>query len=425
MDHLLAARFTMAFSLGFHIIFAAVGMVMPFFLALSYYLHLRGGGDEDLALTKIWSRGVAILFATGAVSGTVLSFELGLLWPGFMKHAGAIIGLPFAWEGAAFFLEAIALGLFLYGWKKLTPWTHWACTVVIGVAGLLSGIFVLSANGWMNSPTGFRWLGNRAVDIDPVAAMLNPAWFHQAWHMTVAAFEAVGFGVGGIHAWLYLKKKNALHRRAMEISLGFGVAAALVQPIIGDLSAKWVARHQPVKFAAMESHYDTATGAALHVGGLKIPGLLSWLAEGSTSAEVKGLKDFPQENWPNVSVVHLSFQVMVGLGFFLFGVGVLYVYYKIRKREFPRWLLWLFVFSAPCGWIALEAGWVVTEVGRQPWIIYGVMKTIDAVTPVPGMPYRMVMVIAVYTILVAVVTFLMVRQIRYIDKKSVKELARA
>ncbi|RYZ51822.1 MAG: cytochrome ubiquinol oxidase subunit I, partial [Proteobacteria bacterium] len=186
-DGLLAARSTMAFSLGFHIIFAAIGMVMPFFMATSHFLYLRTGHKSYLSLTKMWSKGVAILFATGAVSGTVLSFELGLLWPGFMKHAGSIIGMPFSWEGTAFFLEAIAIGIFLYGWDKIPRWWHWFSGVMVGVSGLASGIFVVSANSWMNTPAGFDWVNGAAQNVDPVAAMFNKHWFQQSLHMSLAS----------------------------------------------------------------------------------------------------------------------------------------------------------------------------------------------------------------------------------------------
>ena len=210
----MAARLQMAISLGFHIIFACVGMVMPFFMFVSELKWIRTGKEEYLKLAKIWARGVAIFFAVGAVSGTVLSFELGLLWPEFMKHAGSIIGLPFSWEGGVFFLEAIALGLFLYGWKILNKYVHLIAGLFIGIAGVSSGILVISANAWMNSPAGFDWVNGQAVNVDPVKAMFNAAWFSQALHMTIAAFAATGFAVAGIHALFYLRnRKNTIHKK--------------------------------------------------------------------------------------------------------------------------------------------------------------------------------------------------------------------
>ncbi|MBU1822174.1 MAG: cytochrome ubiquinol oxidase subunit I, partial [Bacteroidetes bacterium] len=235
MEDLLAARLQMALSLGFHIIFACIGMTMPVLMAFSEWRWLRTGRQEYLDLAKAWSRGVAMFFAVGAVSGTVLSFELGLLFPGFMRHAGAIIGMPFSWEGTAFFVEAIALGVFLYGWDRLNKWVHWASGVVVGISGILSGIFVVSANAWMNSPAGFTWQNGQAENIDPVAAMFNDAWLSQALHMTLAAFVATAFAVAGVHAFLLLRSPgNVFHRTAVRMALSFGAVAALLQPLSGD-----------------------------------------------------------------------------------------------------------------------------------------------------------------------------------------------
>src|SRR4051812_39320274 len=234
MHDLVAARMQMALSLGFHIVFSCIGMTMPVLMAFSEWRWLRTGKQVYLDVTKAWSKGVAIFFAVGAVSGTVLSFELGLLWPGFMKHAGAIIGMPFSWEGTAFFIEAIAIGIFLYGWDRLNRWMHWLSGIVVGISGVLSGIFVVSANAWMNSPSGFRWVGGKPVDIDPVAAMFNKAWLSQSIHMTLAAFISTGFAVAGVHAWLLLKNRNnTFHAHAMKIAFAFAAVAALLQPLSG------------------------------------------------------------------------------------------------------------------------------------------------------------------------------------------------
>src|SRR5699024_2644863 len=269
MEDLLAARLQMAVSLGFHIIFACIGMAMPFLMAIAEYQWIKTGRQVDQDLAKAWSKGVAIFFATGAVSGTVLSFELGLLWPTFMEHAGPIFGMPFSWEGTAFFVEAIALGLFLYGWDRLRPWTHWAWGLVVGISGVASGIFVVAANAWMNSPAGFDWVGGEAINVDPVAAMFNDAWFSQALHMTLAAFVATGFAVAGLHALLLLKnRKNLFHRKALKIALVVGGLAAILQPISGDYAAKGVAERQPAKLAAMEALFETSQPASLTIGGI-------------------------------------------------------------------------------------------------------------------------------------------------------------
>lgn len=429
MNDLLAARSTMAFSLGFHIIFAAIGMTMPFFMSAAHYFYLKRKNPEYLELTKMWMKGVAIFFAVGAVSGTVLSFELGLLWPGFMKYAGPIIGMPFSWEGTAFFLEAVAIGLFLYGWKRMKPWVHWATGLVIGIAGFTSGIFVVAANGWMNTPAGFDWVNGQAVNIDPVAAMFNKAWLHQTIHMQLAALQAVGFAVAGIHAYLLLKgKARDLHLMALKIALGFGAVASLLQPMAGHFAAQRVAEYQPAKLAAMEGHFKTDTFAPLYIGGIPnvekqimewgipLPGMLSFLAFNDFSAEVKGLDQLPREYWPPVVITHIAFQVMVALGMVLALMGVLFFIY-VMKRRFPVWYLKLLVACIPLGFIAIEAGWIVTEVGRQPWIIYGIMKTKDAVTPIPGVQYHFYLFLVLYIGLGFITAWLLRRQILAAQKK--------
>ena len=253
MEDLTAARMQMGFSLAFHIIFACVGIAMPFLMATAHAMWLKTRKPVYRVLTQSWSKGVAIFFAIGAVSGTILSFELGLLWPTFMEHAGAIIGMPFSWEGAAFFVEAIALGLFLYGWDRIPDLLHWFFGLLVGISGVASAIFVVAANAWMNNPTGFDWVNGEALNIDPWAAMFNDAFWVMGIHMVIGAFQATGFAVGGIHAYLLLRNPNStLHRKAMTIALGIGTIAALAQPLSGHDCAEGVAQRQPIKLAAME-----------------------------------------------------------------------------------------------------------------------------------------------------------------------------
>jgi cytochrome bd ubiquinol oxidase subunit I len=429
MDDLVAARATMGFSLGFHIIFAAIGMTMPFMMSAAHYLYLKKKDTVYLELTKMWMKGVAILFAVGAVSGTVLSFELGLLWPGFMQHAGAIIGMPFSWEGTAFFIEAIAIGLFLYGWKRMRPWVHWFTGLMVGISGFASGIFVVAANAWMNSPAGFDWVDGAAQNVDPVAAMFNRAWFHQSLHMQLGALQAVGCAVGGIHAWLYLRGRAPdLNLKALKIAMLFGATASLLQPFAGHFAGERIAELQPAKLAAIEGHFTTGPRAPLTLGGIpdadtqtmkwgvEIPGLLSLLAHRDINAEVIGLDQFPREDWPPLVITHVAFQVMVGIGTLLAALGVAYFWFR-RKGAFPRWFLWSLVLTAPLGMIAIEAGWIVTEVGRQPWIIYGIMRTKDAVTPVPGMVYHFYLFLVLYLGLAAATVWLLRRQIQTVQKK--------
>lgn len=400
-------------------------------MAVAHYYWLRTNKEVYKNVTKAWSKGVAIFFATGAVSGTVLSFELGLLWPEFMKHAGPIFGMPFSLEGTAFFIEAIALGFFLYGWGRFNRWFHWVTGVVVGISGLVSGILVVAANAWMNSPAGFDFVNGQYLNIDPIKAMFNDAWFSQALHMCVAAFAATGFAVAGIHALMIIRSNNIqFHTKAFKIAAVFGTVAALLQPLSGDISAKDVAKRQPAKLAAMEAHFHTEARAPLVVGGIpdeatgtvkyaiKIPGLLSFMAHGDINAQVQGLDSIPKENHPPVAVTHYAFQIMVGLGMFMMLIAVLYFIGLWKKKQWlqSKWLLKLFVIATPVGFIAVEAGWTVTEVGRQPWIIHGIMRTADAVTPMPGIAYSFYIFTAVYLSLALIVTFMLYRQIKMVGK---------
>ena len=427
MTDFLAARLTMALSLGFHIILASIGMIMPFLMAIAHHRWLRTRDINAYRLTKVWTRGVAIFFATGAVSGTALSFELGVLWPGFMEHAGPIIGMPFSLEGAAFFVEAIALGIYLYGWGRLPPRLHWVAGVIVGFAGLASGILVISANGWMNSPTGFIWENGAAHSIDPWKAFLNDAWATQGSHMLLAAFEAVGFAVAGVHALLIWRgNQDPMHKIALRIALTVGSIAAILQPINGHWAAQDVAVRQPAKLAAMEAHFETSKRADLLIGGIPdeetqtveygihIPGGLSFLAFNDFDAEVIGLDQIPRDEWPPVLVVHLAFQVMVGIGTLLALIGIVSLFGIWRRSPWleDRRLLLGLVATIPMGFIAIEAGWIVTEVGRQPWIIYGIMKTREALTPVPGQVYHLISFGVLYSIIGLSTVWMWSRQVR-------------
>jgi len=426
MSDLLAARSQMAVSLGFHIVFAVLGIGMPALMVVAERRYRKTGDPIYLDLAKRWAKGTAILFAVGAVSGTVLSFELGLLWPSFMEFAGPVIGMPFSLEGFAFFLEAIFIGVYLYGWDRISPRAHLLAGVLVAVSGAASGIFVVIANAWMNAPTGFEVIDGRVANVDPIAGMLNPMAFQQTLHMTLASYAATGFAVGGIHAiLLLLDRQNAFHRRALAIALLVGAPAAVLQPISGDLSARAVAENQPAKLAAMESHFETARRVPLVIGGIpdpdrqetryavRIPGGLSFLAFHDVNAEVKGLMEFPRADWPNVLIVHTAFQVMVGLGTFLALVALWVGILAWRRRDLSdhTWLLRVLAIATPMGFIAIEAGWTVTEVGRQPWVVYNVQRTADAVTPMPGLIVPFLGFTLLYCFLGIIVVWLLYRQI--------------
>jgi cytochrome d ubiquinol oxidase subunit I len=317
MTDLLAARSQMAMSLAFHILFAVAGIGLPALMAIAEYRYIRTGDLVMKELAKRWAKGTAILFAVGAVSGTVLSFELGLLWPRFMEHAGGIIGMPFSLEGLAFFTEAIFLGIYLYAWDRIPPRAHLAAGIVVAVSGALSGAFVVTANAWMNTPTGFTVRDGVITDVDPIAAMLSPAAFTQVVHMTLAAYAAVGFATAGIHAIAILRSTpyRAFHRYAVQAALFMGVPAALLQPLAGDFAARQVAEHQPVKLAAMEAHHRTGP-MALVIGGwpdvesghnrfaVEIPGVMSLLLHGDRNASVPGLDAVPAVDRPLTFTSH-------------------------------------------------------------------------------------------------------------------------
>lgn len=431
MTDLLAARSQMAMSLGFHIIFAVVGIGMPALMAMAEWRWLRTGDPLLKELAKRWAKGTAIMFAVGAVSGTVLSFELGLLWPTFMEHAGGIIGMPFSLEGLAFFTEAIFLGIYLYAWDRIPPRAHLAAGVVVAVSGALSGAFVVTANAWMNTPTGFTLVDGVLTDVDPIAAMLNPAAFTQVLHMTLAAYAATGFATAGIHAIALLRRTphRAFHRYALHIGLFVGVPAALLQPLSGDLSARHLAEHQPVKFAAMEAHHHTGP-APFVIGGwpdpvtgenrfaIEIPGAISLLMTGDASTPIPGLDAVPPEDRPPAGIVHVAFQLMVACGVVMMIVGVWSIWRgrrRLRGIGTPvaddRPYLRALAFTAPLGFVAVEAGWTVTEVGRQPWIIQGVMRTAEAVTPMPGLVVPFLGFTVLYLGLSVAVVWLLYRQI--------------
>ena len=428
MPDLLAARSQMAMSLGFHIVFAVVGIGLPALMVIAEWRWTRTGDAVYLDLAKRWSKGAAILFAVGAVSGTVLSFELGLLWPGFMRFAGSIIGMPFSLEGFAFFTEAIFLGIYLYGWDRVSRGAHLFAGIVVAVSGVLSGIFVVIANAWMNTPAGFEMVAGKAINVRPFMAMANPAAFSETLHMTLAAYAGTGLTVAGIHAVALLRgNRSAFHRLALGIALSLGAPAAILQPLSGDVSARSVAVHQPAKLAALEAHFETQRGAPFHIGGwpdvdkretrwaIRIPHVLSLLAFHDPNAEVKGLDTVPRDEWPPVAIVHIAFQIMVALGTIMALVSVWALWRWWRGRAIDavvddRRLLRALALVTPMGFLAIEAGWTVTEVGRQPWVIHGVLRTADAVTPMPGLVVPFLIFTLLYVLLGAIVVYLLRQQ---------------
>ncbi len=404
----------MAISLGFHILLAVTGMAMPLLMVIAEILWLRSKDSVYLDLAKRWSKGAAILFAVGAVSGTALSFELGLLWPKFMAFSGPIIGLPLSMELYAFFLEAIALGIYLYGWDKVSPRAHVLSGVLVFISGTASAVFIVTANAWMNVPVGFDIVAGTPRNIRPWEAMWNPMAAPQTIHMVIAAFAAVGFIVAGIHAKVLLgEPASSFHRKGFAIAIFVGGLGAFIQPFSGDYCAKSVARFQPVKLAALEGQWNTAHDVGLRIGGIpnprtettpyavEIPYMLSYLATGNPHGEVKGLKAFPSSVRPPVTVTHLAFQTMVALGMGMMAVAGLALLLRLLRRwnPWPRWLMGLIVAASPFGLLAIEAGWITTEVGRQPWIVSGIMRSSEAVTPISSLLAPLIAFTSLYALL--------------------------
>ncbi|MDA0713108.1 MAG: cytochrome ubiquinol oxidase subunit I [bacterium] len=424
MSDLLAARSQMAMSLAFHIIFSVIGIGLPLLMVIAEILHLKTKNNIYLILTKRWAKGAIILFAVGAVSGTVLSFELGLLWPRFMEFAGPIIGMPFSLEGFAFFLEAIFLAIYVFGFDRVGRIAHLFAGIMVVICGTMSGVFIVTANAWMNTPVGFTLENNIITNINPLEAMLNPAAFSETLHMTLASFVTIGFAVAGVHAFMLLKNgRNQFHQKGFAIAFAVGSIFIPLQWISGDRSAKNVAINQPIKLAAMEGLWETSKDAPLTIlgwpdeetqttnFGIKIPYMLSMLAYGNFNAEVRGLKSFPKENLPPVLPVHISFQVMLGCATYLLLLALTGLVLKARKKTLnnTNWFLWLTVFASPLGFIAVEAGWMVTEIGRQPWVVYNILRTKDAVTPMPNLVVPFSIFTILYFCLSLVVIYLLKR----------------
>jgi cytochrome d ubiquinol oxidase subunit I len=417
----------MGLSLGFHICFTVVGIGLPLLLLIAEGIALRTGDETYRQMAKRWGRVAALLFAVGAVSGTILSFELGLLWPTWMDFSGGIIGFPFALEGFAFFTEAIFLALYIYGWDRLSPVAHWLCTIPLVVSSAASAFFVIAANGWMNQPAGFKVVDGKAVNVDPVAAMFNAAMPYEVTHGAIASYVATGFAVAGVYAIAMLRGDRSEYvRKALLLGLAVAAIFTPLQIISGDLSARFLAHNQPEKFAAMEGQFETEKGAPLRIGGfpdvgdkttryaIEIPKLASFLAFEDFDAEVRGLNSFPQDEIPDARLVHYSFQTMVGIGSFMLIVTawVLGLAWW-RKRIDPGRLQLLALAAAfPLGFVAIEAGWFVTEFGRQPWIIYHLMRTDEAATPREGIGFVLLLFIMVYIALAAGLALLLLREQR-------------
>jgi cytochrome bd ubiquinol oxidase subunit I len=422
-QYLLEARQMQALSLAVHIPLVCFGIAFPAMVLFMEGLWLRTGDPLYKALAKRWSKAMLILFAIGVVTGTILSFELGLLWPEFMATFGAVFGVAFSLEGFSFFMEAIFIAIYVYGWDKLPRRTHFLVGIPIVISGMTGSMFVIAVNGWMNKPSGFDLVDGKVVNVKPLEALFNGNLWHELVHMYVAGFIVASFIVAAVYAFALLRGRGSRHHRVgLTVALAVASLAAPTQLLVGDWAARTVAENQPTKLASLEGLYPTERGAPLHIFGwyeddevkygIKFPKLLSILAFHDPDAQVQGLDRVPADDQPPINVVRLSFQTMVFIGTFLAAIGVLFIVVWWRKRRLPRsrWFLRAVVACGPLAVVALIAGWITTEVGRQPWIVYEIMRTEQAVTGAGGIPVGYAALVVIY-LFVASIAFVMLRRL--------------
>jgi cytochrome d ubiquinol oxidase subunit I len=432
-DYLLQARQMQALSFAAHIPLVCFGIAFPAFVVFVEWVHLRTGDDVYRVLARRWSKVMLALFAVGVVTGTILSFEMGLLWPNFMATFGDVFGLGFTIEGISFFVEAIFIGIYVYAWDRLSPRAHLLTGLPIILSGFSGSLMVIAVNGWMNHPTGFTLENGHAVDVHPFAALFENSYFwHELIHMYIAGFMVAGFLTAGAYAWALLRGRDTRYNRlALIVPLTVAALASPVQIIVGDWAARDVARSQPIKLAALEGLPTTERGAPAHLlgwydgrrveYGIAIPKLLSLLAFHDPNAEVRGLDEVPASDRPPVNVVRFAFQTMVAIGTALALLGVVFVaaWFRLRRLPASRWFYRAVVAAGPLSVVALMAGWITTEVGRQPWVVYRVMRTSDAVTGASGIPVGYATLAVVYAGLAIAVAWLLRRLARQPMEPSV------
>jgi cytochrome d ubiquinol oxidase subunit I len=424
-DHVFQARQMQALSLGWHIIIVCFGVAFPAIVLTVEALYLRTGDPLYRTLAKRWSKAMVVLFAVGVVSGTILSFELGILWPQFMATFGDVFGLAFGFEGFSFFVEAIFIAIYVYGWERLPPKVHFLTGIPVAIAGVAGSLFVLAVNAWMNHPTGFDIVDGRVVNVHPWTAIFGSYMWHELVHMLLAGYMVAGFSVAGVYAYAWLRgRRDRYHRIGLVVPFTIAALASPVQLVVGDWAARSVADTQPVKLAAMEGLGRTEAGAPLHIlgwysdgevkGGIGFPDLLSILAQHDPDAVVQGLDSVPPDEQPPVNVVRYAFQAMVAIGSALALLALLYLATWWRRRRPPRstWFYRAAVLAGPGAAVALLCGWIVTEVGRQPWIVYRTMTVDEAVTGASGIPLGYATVAVVYVALTAIAVSLLRRLAR-------------
>jgi cytochrome bd ubiquinol oxidase subunit I len=413
-SELLAARQQMALTLGFHILFAALGIAFPAYMLLANYRGLRRDDPDAMELARRWSKVAAVTFAVGAVTGTVLSFEFGLLWPEFTSRFGQVFGVAFAIEGIFFFLEAIFLAIYLFGWRRLSPWAHFWSGVPVAICGIGGAFSVVAVNSWMNQPQGFTLSRTGEVtNVEPLHVIFNPAVVYEVPHMLLAGYMFTGFAIASVYAVGMLRgRRDRRHRLGLLLPLTVALIATPIQFMVGDTAARSVAADQPVKFAAMECVQETHTHVTEYLGGrctsagvkggIGIPNFDSWLVGFSADTQVTGLDTVPESDRPPANtMIHWAFDAMVGICCALLALGVWFAFVWWRRRDMPttKWFLRAVAISGFAVALAIECGWIVTEVGRQPWIVSEVMKTEEAITGASGLWVSFAIVTVLYTLL--------------------------
>lgn len=399
-------------TLSFHILFATLGVGVPLMILIAQYVGYKKNDEHYTLMARRWARGFTITVAVGVVTGTVIGLQLSLLWPQFMELAGQIIALPLFMETFAFFFEAIFLGIYLYTWDRFkNPKHHMLLLIPVAIGASMSAVFITVVNAFMNAPRGFDIAGGELINIQPILAMFTPAMPTKIGHVLTSSFMTVAFILAAIAAYKLLKgEEQVYHKKSLALMMKLGIIFSIATAVVGDFSAKYLAEYQPEKLAAAEWHFETEQGADLIFFGvldgeevkyeIRIPKVLSFLASNDLNAEVTGLNAFQEDERPPL-ITHYFFDVMVAIGMLMIFLSMGFVVGKWRQWQWieARWFRWLIVLSGPLSLVAIEAGWWLAELGRQPWILYGIMRTEDGATTATGVEWLFIAFGIVYLIL--------------------------
>ncbi|GGI41426.1 cytochrome ubiquinol oxidase subunit I [Mammaliicoccus stepanovicii] len=427
MDAVVVSRLLTAMTLGFHIIFATIGVGIPLMFAIAEFIGIKKNNPMYIAMAKRWSKGYTITVAVGVVTGTIIGLQLSLLWPSFMQLGGQVIALPLFMETFAFFFEAIFLSIYLYTWDRFKgKWTHFLITLPVIIGGTFSAFFITSVNSFMNTPNGFDFIKGKLMNIDPIAAMFNASFAVRSFHVVATAFMTAAFILASIAAYRLIKNKfnddREYHKKALKLTMTVGLIASLLAMLAGDMSAKFLHQEQPEKLAAMEWHFESESKADLVLfgyvdeknqevkGAIKIPGALSFLSDNNFNTEVKGLNEFKKDETPPL-IIHYFFDLMVFFGVYCFIVSAIFVVLKWTKKwsQYNKPLLYLAVLTGPLAMLAIEFGWFLAEMGRQPWILRGYLKVADAATNADGLSLVFIAFAILYLVLGISSSYVLIR----------------